>query len=201
MSDPRGQVSDCSTGPSRLNQASTSSESAESFSDASSYFEAWLAELKPAIKSHEDLPSTKIMLDNAPATGEFRFEGTLRLDGCVKGLVHSLTGTLILSRDAELESDIVVASAVIDGCLRGDVRATERVELLSHALVLGNIDSPAIVIQPGAVFEGECRFLRSPDKSDSADSDSEESRVMELVSVSPGFSHVPDESSAIIETV
>jgi cytoskeletal protein CcmA (bactofilin family) len=199
MSDPRGQVSDSIT-DSRVNQASTSGEFAEPFSDASPYFEAWLAELKPTPESHEDRASPEIMNDNTPA-GEFRFEGTLRLDGYVKGLVHSLTGTLILNRAAQLESNIVVATAIIDGCLRGDVHATERVELLSHALVIGNIDSPAIVIRPGAVFEGECRFLRLPDKSDSGDSSGEESVVMGPALLAPGFSHVPDESSASIETV
>ncbi len=201
MSHPRRQVSDSTTEHSRLNQASTSGESAESFSDASSYFEASLSELKPAPESPKDLAFPEIMLANTPATGEFRFEGTLRLDGYVKGLAHSLTGTLILSRDAELESDIVGAAAIIDGHLRGDVHATDRVELLSHALVIGNIDSPAIVIQPGAVFEGECHFLRSPDKSDFGDSDGEESRMMEPISLGPAFSHMADESSAIIETV
>ena len=166
MSEPRGQVADSTAEHARLNPGSTSGELGESFSDTSSYFEAWLAEIKPAPEPQEDLP---------PAPAEFRFEGTLRLDGHVKGLVHSLTGTLILSRDAELESDIVVGTAIIDGCLRGDIQATERVELLSRARVMGNISSPALAIQPGAVFDGECHFLSSS-KSAGANSDGQESQ-------------------------
>jgi cytoskeletal protein CcmA (bactofilin family) len=56
----------------------------------------------------------------------------------------------------------MVATAIIDGSLRGDIHATERVELGSHAKVFGNIKSPALSIQTGAVFEGECHFLPSP---------------------------------------
>jgi cytoskeletal protein CcmA (bactofilin family) len=164
MSEPRGQVADSTIEHARLNQASTPGEVAESFSDTSSSFEAWLTEVKPAPESRKDL---------TPAPAEFRFEGILRLGGHVKGLVHSLTGTLVLSRDAELESDIVVGTAIIDGCMRGDIEANERVELLSHARVIGNISSPALAIQPGAVFEGECHFLYSSKPTDGDDQESQ----------------------------
>ena len=174
MSERGAQVSDSTAEHARLNRDSTSGELGESFSDTSSYFEAWIAGISPAPESEKNL---------TPAPADFRFEGTLRLAGFVKGPVHSLTGTLILSRDAELESDIAVATAIIDGCLRGDIQATERVELLSHARVIGNISSPALAIQPGAVFEGECHFLSSS-KSARGNSDNQESQTANRVDAS-----------------
>ena len=198
MSDLR-EVSDFTMEDSHLDQSSALSEFADSLSRTSSYFETWLDNLKPAPASSENSASQSPVNDDAQRTGEFRFEGSLRVDGYASGPLRSLTGTLILGEAAEVLSDVIVATAIIDGCLRGDVQATERVELLSHARVIGNIDSPAIVIQPGAVFVGECHFLS--DKSDSGDSEGEESRAMEPVSLAPGFGHVPDDSSASVETV
>jgi len=61
---------------------------------------------------------------------------------------------------------IFVATAIVDGLLRGDIRATERVELGSQARVIGNIETPALAIQPGAMFEGQCHFLPPPHKND-----------------------------------
>ena len=165
MSDPRGVV-DFTMEDSRLNQSSPLSEFADSISRTSSYFETWLENLKPA-------PPSSVRDDDAQRTNEFRFEGNLRVDGYAKGPLRSLTGTLILGEAAEVVSDVVVATAIIDGCLLGDVYATERVELLSHAKVKGNIDAPAIVIQPGAVFEGECYFRQSPAKAANGDKDGE----------------------------
>ena len=165
MSDPRGVV-DFTMEDSRLNQFSPLSEFADSISRTSSYFETWLENLKPA-------PPSSVRDDDAQRTNEFRFEGNLRVDGYAKGPLRSLTGTLILGQAAEVVSDVVVATAIIDGCLLGDVYATERVELLSHAKVKGNIDAPAIVIQPGAVFEGECYFRQSPKKAANGDKDGE----------------------------
>ena len=174
MSDRRGQVADLTTENFRLDQSSVSVDFADSLSDTSAHFEAWLAELKPARESPKNLAPQAPVVEAAPAAVEFRFEGILRVDGYAKGPLHSLTGTLILSEAAELESDIFVATAIIDGCLRGDIHATERVELLSHARVIGNIESPAVAIQPGAVFDGECHFLPAPFKSAGGDANSAE---------------------------
>jgi cytoskeletal protein CcmA (bactofilin family) len=86
----------------------------------------------------------------------------LRLDGYLKGIVRSQAGTLIVSETAEVQGNIFVATAIIEGLLRGDIRATERVELGPGARVIGNIETPALAIQPGAVFEGQCHFAPPP---------------------------------------
>ena len=140
-----------SPGQSLLNDSSRG-ELADSLPDTSPYFEAWLDSLRPA---------AKIVESPAPAS-PFNFEGTLRVDCYVTGVVRSQTGTLIVSETAELQADIFVATAIVDGVVRGNIRAAERVELGSQARVIGNIETPALTIQPGAMFEGQCHFLPSP---------------------------------------
>jgi cytoskeletal protein CcmA (bactofilin family) len=169
MSDP-GQVSDPTVEDFPLNQSFTSAEFADFLPDTSRYFEAWLENLKPALERNKNLAQPgHLAVDDAPAPGEFRFEGTLRVDGYAAGFLRSLTGTLIVGESGEVEANIVVAIAIIDGFLRGDIYATERVELGSHARVFGKIESPTLSIAPGAVFEGECHFLPSHFKADSED--------------------------------
>src|SRR5882672_10574709 len=132
-----------SSGQSLLND-STRGEFADSLPDTSPYFEAWLDSLRPPAKS-TDSP--------------FNFEGALTIDCYVSGVVRSQTGTLIISETAELQANIFVATAIVHGLVRGDIRATERVELGSKARVTGNIETPALTIQPGAMFEGQCHSL------------------------------------------
>ena len=167
MSDP-GQVSDPTVEDSPLNQSFTSAEFADFLPDTSHYFEAWLENLKPSLEPKKNQP-TDPTVAHAPALGEISFEGTLRVDGCAAGFLRSLTGTLVIGESGEVEADIVVAIAIIDGLLRGNIHATERVVLGSHAKVFGNIESPALSIAPGAVFEGDCHFLPSHFKADSED--------------------------------
>jgi cytoskeletal protein CcmA (bactofilin family) len=152
---PAPESSTVSTRESFLDD-SARSEFADSSPDTSPYFEAWLESLRPSSKT----------IDSPAPASQFNFEGTLRLDCYVTGVVRSQTGTVIISETAEVQANIFVATAIVDGLVRGDIRATERVELGSKARVIGNIETPALAIQPGAVFEGQCHFLPSPRKTD-----------------------------------
>jgi bactofilin len=89
---------------------------------------------------------------------EISFEGTLKVNGYLAGVVCSPDGTLILGERGEIDSDIFVKVAVIHGSVRGDIHATRKVELGSTSRVIGDIETPELAIQPGAVFEGRCAF-------------------------------------------
>ena len=51
-----------------------------------------------------------------------------------------------------------VAVAKVYGTVRGDVTATGLIELGRTARVTGNVRTPSLVIEDGAVFDGTCRM-------------------------------------------
>jgi cytoskeletal protein CcmA (bactofilin family) len=91
-------------------------------------------------------------------SGEANFKGMLRVDGHLTGRVTSENGTLIVSSGGQVDADINVAAAKINGTVNGDVVARERLELGRTAQVYGDIHTPVLVIEEGAVFEGSCRM-------------------------------------------
>ena len=93
-------------------------------------------------------------------SGEINFRGMMRVDGKVTGRVASDDGTLIVSSGGRVEAEVAVAVARISGEVTGDITATERVELGRTARVSGNIQTPALVVEDGAVFDGNCRMTR-----------------------------------------
>jgi cytoskeletal protein CcmA (bactofilin family) len=95
-------------------------------------------------------------------SGDAEFKGMLRIDGRFTGRVLSEKGSLIVSAGGVVEADIEVASAKINGTVNGDITATGRVELGRSARVRGNIQTPALVIEDGAIFEGNCRMQTQP---------------------------------------
>ncbi|MFL6337183.1 MAG: polymer-forming cytoskeletal protein [Pyrinomonadaceae bacterium] len=95
-------------------------------------------------------------------SGDAEFKGMLRIDGRFTGRVRSEKGSLIVSAGGVVEADIEVASAKINGTVNGDIIATGRIELGRSARVNGNIQTPALVIEEGAVFEGNCRMQAQP---------------------------------------
>ena len=91
-------------------------------------------------------------------SGEAVFKGMLRIDGHLTGRISSDKGTLIVSSGGRVDADIEVATAKINGVVNGDITASERLELGRTAQVQGNIQTPVLVIEQGAVFEGSCRM-------------------------------------------
>jgi cytoskeletal protein CcmA (bactofilin family) len=93
-------------------------------------------------------------------TGEANFKAMMRVDGHLSGRVTSTSGTLIVGANGKVDANIEVAVAVIHGTINGDIIATQRLELGRAAKVNGNIQTPSLVIEQGAVFEGSCKMLQ-----------------------------------------
>jgi cytoskeletal protein CcmA (bactofilin family) len=93
-------------------------------------------------------------------TGEATFKAMLRVDGHLSGRVSSDSGTLIIGTNGKVDADIQVAVAVIHGTVNGDIIASQRLELGRAAKVNGNIQTPSLIIEQGAVFEGTCRMAQ-----------------------------------------
>lgn len=91
-------------------------------------------------------------------SGEAVFKGMLRVDGHLTGRINSEKGTLIVSSGGRVDADIEVATAKINGVVNGDIIASERLELGRTAEVHGNVQTPVLVIEQGAIFEGNCRM-------------------------------------------
>ena len=95
---------------------------------------------------------------NTSLTGEANFKGMLRVDGHLAGRINSEKGTLIVSSGGRVEADVMVAVAKINGTVNGNINATERLELGRTARVFGDIRTPTLLIEQGAIFEGACRM-------------------------------------------
>ena len=94
-------------------------------------------------------------------TGETHFQMMLRVDGHLTGTVSSDGGTLLVGTNGQVDATVSVAVATINGTVNGDIVATEKIHLGRTARVVGNIATPRLVIEEGAVFEGGCNMLKA----------------------------------------
>lgn len=93
-------------------------------------------------------------------TGEANFKAMLRVDGQLSGRVNSETGTLIVGSHGQVDANIEVAIATIHGTVNGDIIATQRLEMGRAAKVNGNVQTPSLMIEQGAIFEGSCKMIQ-----------------------------------------
>ena len=69
-----------------------------------------------------------------------------------------IPGTLVVAEHGLLQGDVTVTVAVIRGVFKGKITATDSVIVENHAVVIGEIDTPALIIQGGAIIEGKCHL-------------------------------------------
>jgi cytoskeletal protein CcmA (bactofilin family) len=101
-------------------------------------------------------------------TGEATFKAMMRVDGHLSGRISSSSGTLIVGSNGKVDANIEVAVAMIHGTVNGDIIATQRLELGRAARITGNVQTPSLVIEQGAIFEGSCKMMQMSSAADKA---------------------------------
>jgi cytoskeletal protein CcmA (bactofilin family) len=101
---------------------------------------------------------------NSGFKGRIISEGIFRLDGKLEGEIFH-KGILIISETAVIKGKLEVDALTLNGLIEGEVAAKERVEIHAKGKLYGNIFTPALVIQDGGIFEGNCKMGTKSDNS------------------------------------
>jgi cytoskeletal protein CcmA (bactofilin family) len=81
--------------------------------------------------------------------------GMVRLNCQFKGTICS-TGTVVVAGQGDIEADIEATQISIAGKVKGNVRASEHLEITEHGILLGDVETPLLKVDPGAFFTGHC---------------------------------------------
>lgn len=102
--------------------------------------------------------------------GQVSCDGDLYIDGQVEGSVDPKGNRLTIGPDGRLKANVIARAVVVKGNLEGNIQASERVDLKQSAVVVGDIVTQCISIEPGAYIKGsiEVHGGTSKDKSASA---------------------------------
>jgi cytoskeletal protein CcmA (bactofilin family) len=85
----------------------------------------------------------------------------LLIDGSVEGLIHLDERKLTVGTTAKLTADINARDVVVYGSVKGNVRATGRIEIKKDGSIIGNLTTAQIMIEDGADFKGSIEIDRS----------------------------------------
>jgi cytoskeletal protein CcmA (bactofilin family) len=88
--------------------------------------------------------------------GDLSFKGSFRIDGSFKGTIDS-ESTLIVGENGKIEAEIKVGYIVVNGEIKGNIQAKEKVEINSTGRVIGSVTAPKLVVEEGAYLETSCQ--------------------------------------------
>jgi len=87
--------------------------------------------------------------------GDLSFKGSFRIDGYFKGTIVT-DSMLVIGEQGKVEADVRAGYVVINGEIKGTVRAEDKVEIHSRGRVTGTIITPKLVVDEGAFLEANC---------------------------------------------
>jgi cytoskeletal protein CcmA (bactofilin family) len=110
-------------------------------------------------KRNEPAPrnaETSLIAHGTIIRGDVRFTGTLHLDGRIEGSVlgEGPNAVFTLSEHGQVQGEVRVPHAMINGQVTGDIYASERLELATQARVVGDVRYNSLEMAAGAQVNG-----------------------------------------------
>ena len=101
----------------------------------------------------QDAPNTPSAVGQGfKIKGEISGHGDLFLGGEFEGRICIASGTLTVGPNARVRAEIEASEIILRGDVIGTLKASERVHIWSTGILMGDIETRAIVIDEGAVF-------------------------------------------------
>jgi cytoskeletal protein CcmA (bactofilin family) len=100
-------------------------------------------------------------------TGVVHFEGTVRMDSCFEGEIYT-KGVLTVGEHAVIKGTINATTLISGGKIKGTIIATEKVQLLKSAILVGDVHCPNFAMEEGAHIQGQIDMGASPWVDDSS---------------------------------
>jgi len=96
--------------------------------------------------------------------GEISGDEDLFIDGTVEGVVRLNKRTLMIGPRANVKADITAGEVVVKGNLKGNILARGRIEVRNDGSVTGDLTTPQVFIEEGALFKGSIEIEKSTEK-------------------------------------
>jgi len=106
------------------------------------------------------VPDEKVLDVDAAMQGNLSFKDpvNLRINGKFDGNLDT-KGILTIGPNAVVTGDIIGETVIIDGRVRGKIIARESLEIMSTAVIDGEIFPTRLTVVDGGIFNGKCQMM------------------------------------------
>ena len=99
---------------------------------------------------------------NTTIKGNLECKENFLVEGTVEGNLSS-EGLILLGKDGAVKGEVSAKEAAISGIVVGAVRCSARLEIYDSAKIIGTIQTPVLVMVPGAQINAEIMMSRKID--------------------------------------
>ena len=100
--------------------------------------------------------------------GEITSKEDIRIEGTFEGPLTVESHRLTLGAQGSLKSDIKAREVIVEGKVRGNVDASEKIAIGKAGELIGDIRTAGITIEDGGYFRGSVDIVRKPKEQPAA---------------------------------
>ncbi len=118
----------------------------------------WKKQLQP--NGPETLPVDEgytFLAKGAEIEGIAKLEGVVRIDGHFNGAIHT-HGMLIIGEHAVIRGSITADEIICSGRIEANLTAPKGIQLLTPAVLIGDITTSSFTVEKGVFFQGMCKM-------------------------------------------
>ncbi len=97
-------------------------------------------------------------------SGEVKFTEIMRVDAAISGTINSDQGSLLVMERGRIKATILAGTVEVSGIVEGTITAKTAVRIHPTGRVYGDIYTPTLIIEQGALFDGKCHMLDGKDQ-------------------------------------
>ncbi len=87
--------------------------------------------------------------------GKAKFDGSVRIDGQFDGQIFS-HDSLVIGEQGIVKGEITCETLICSGKIEGNIVASQKVQLLKPAVLIGSIRTPSFSVEEGVLYQGMC---------------------------------------------
>lgn len=107
-----------------------------------------------------ELENVSVFNEDTKFNGNMFFKNPIQIRGEYKGTINT-DSILIISKDASVTANINSRILILEGILKGNVKALEKVDIQPSGRLFGNITTAKLKIADGVIFEGTCNMIKN----------------------------------------
>lgn len=100
-------------------------------------------------------PVDTLIGKQASFEGVLKVAGSLRVDGAVSGEIQG-DANIVIGESGRVTAGIQAKNVILAGEVRGNIAASGRTEITGTGRLYGDLRTKSLVIDEGAVFQGNC---------------------------------------------
>jgi len=104
------------------------------------------------------------LTNGSKIVGQIMADSDFRIDGEVEGNI-TCSGKVVIGQKGFLKGSISCVNAEVIGTVEGDISVSETLTLRATAVIIGEVKTKILLVEPNAVFDGTCSMRSASDSS------------------------------------